>query len=102
MAGLSALATNQRAVAVAAISSAKGSRMEMAASRFSAGVTIAALVRGVTTSTSSGRAAGVRRLRARRMVVPPYSTRPPRDRPFVGEEWSQGKLAEFKGKQEAA
>src|SRR5579875_952348 len=72
MAGLSARARNQRAESVAAISSANGSRREMAASRFSAGVTIAALVRGVTTSTSSGRVSGARRRSiARRMAVPP-------------------------------
>src|SRR5581483_6336814 len=72
MAGLSARARNQRAESVAAISRANGSRREMAASRFSAGVTIAVLVRGVTTSTSSGRASGARRRSiARRMAVPP-------------------------------
>ena len=55
-----ARATNRRASAVAAISRPNGSASEIAARRFSAGVMTAALVRGVTISTSSGRMDGAR------------------------------------------
>src|SRR5690349_15966678 len=53
MAGVAARARNQRAEWVAAISRLKGPGREIAAKRFSAGVIMAALVRGVTISTSS-------------------------------------------------
>src|SRR6266496_6624190 len=67
---LPARATNRRACAVAVISSPNGSDSEIAASRFSVGVITAAFVRGVTTSTSSARAAALdRRLTLKNMVV---------------------------------
>src|SRR5581483_2011403 len=63
---------NHRASWVAAISRLNGSASEMAASRFSAGVMHAALVRGVTISTSSGGPTGAsRRLSASHMLPSP-------------------------------
>src|SRR5581483_12082121 len=60
---------NHRASWVAAISRLNGSASEMTASRFSAGVMHAALVRGVTISTSSGGPTGAsRRLSASHML----------------------------------
>src|SRR4051812_30634108 len=70
MAALPARTRNQRAVRVAAISSEKDSRNERAARKCSAGVIVAAFVRGVTTSSTCGLCGaavprgGRRRLRA--------------------------------------
>src|SRR5437763_16212176 len=72
MAALPARARNQRVSRVAAISRLNGSASEIAANRFSAGVMHAALVRGVTISTSSGGPSGTsRRLSAHHMLPSP-------------------------------
>src|SRR4051794_16695180 len=78
MAALPARARNHRASAVAASSRLNGSSSEIAARRFSAGVIVAALVRGGTISASAFPTGASRRsLGLQRMAAPLGGRLPP-------------------------